>query len=355
MQIPNEIKSGYWKEGHVQGIAIDEAKGHVYFSFTTLLLKTDLAGNPVGSVKNLAGHLGCIVIDPERRRVCGSLELKHDAIGAGIINRTGWDPSAEDNFYLVSFDIDKIDRMEMDAEADGIMTAVWLGEVGDDYAADDPASGKKHRYGCSGIDGMAIGPVFGAAVDSPKKIMITYGVYSDLEREDNDYQVVLQYDPSVIDTYGRPLNQAEPHHNGPAVGEARYFAYTGNTVYGVQNLEYDAASRLWLTAVYAGRKEQYPNYSMYFIDGSAAPKAEVLKGRGGETGLVLTLADPAGVGGDTPGCRFAYGATGMYADGCGHYYFSNPLRNKEEKTFSSTVMKYKMDKTSPDVFVPCKD
>ena len=74
MQIPNTILSGAWKEGHVQGIALDEEKGFMYFSFTTILLKTDLYGNPVGSVKNLAGHLGCIVMDSERRRVCGSLE-----------------------------------------------------------------------------------------------------------------------------------------------------------------------------------------------------------------------------------------------------------------------------------------
>jgi len=337
---------------------VDTAKGYIYYSFTTQFVKSDLEGHILGSVNGLIGHLGCLTFNSADGKVYGSLEYKNDAIGRGILSMLGREPgSLVNGFYAAIFDVDRIDRMDMDAEKDGIMTAVYLRDVVADYEAaweteDGPG---EHRYGCSGIDGMAIGPVFGAAVDSPKKIMITYGVYGDLEREDNDYQVVLQYDPSVIDTYGRPLNQAEPHHNGPAAGEARYFAYTGNTVYGVQNLEYDAASRLWLTAVYAGRKEQYPNYSMYFIDGSAAPKAEVLKGRGGETGLVLTLADPAGVGGDTPGCRFAYGATGMYADGCGHYYFSNPLRNKEEKTFSSTVMKYKMDKTSPDVFVPCKD
>lgn len=355
MYIPNIIKSGFWKEGHVQGIAIDEAKGHIYYSFTTLLVKTDLDGNPVGSVKNLAGHLGCIVMDPDRRRVCGSLELKHDAIGAGIINRIGYDPSAEDNFYLVAFDIDKIDRMGMDAEADGIMSAVWMGEVAADYANDDPASGKPHRYGCSGIDGIALGPVFGASADSPKKFMITYGVYSDLEREDNDYQVILQVDPSVIDTYGRPLNQANQHHSGPAAVEARYFAYTGNTTYGVQNIEYDAATRTWLTAVYAGKKAQFPNWRMFFIDGTVAPKTETLKGRAGEEGLVLTLADPAGVGGDTPGCNFLYGATGMYADGRGLYYFSDPQRNKEEQTFGSIVKKYKFDKSSPDLFNLCEN
>lgn len=354
MNIPNTLFSNPWKEGHVQGIAIDEARGYIYYSFTTLLVKADFQNRIIGTVKNLAGHLGCITFDADRRRVCGSLELKHDAIGKGIINRTGWDPSAEDNFYLVSFDVDKIDRMEMDAETDGIMTAVWLGEVADDYKAVDAASGKEHRYGCSGIDGTAYGPVFGAPADSPKKLMITYGVYGDVERADNDYQVLLQYDPSVIDTYGKPLNQANPHHSGPAA-EARYFVYTGNTTYGVQNLEYDPYSRTWLVAVYVGKKAQFPNYAMYFIDGTIAPQQAELKGRGGEQGLVLTLAklgemSEAGI----PGSRFLYGSTGTYAVGDGTYCFSQPGRNKEEKTQWSTVVKYKMDKNDPQVFVACE-
>ena len=169
MKFPDKILSGYWKEGHVQGIAFDPEKGHVYLSFTTILLKTDLQGHPIGSVRRLAGHLGCITFDPERRRVYGSLELKHDAIGKGIIGRTGWDPSTEDNFYLVSFDIDKIDRMEMDAETDGIMSAVWLPDVAADYGAADPVSGAKHRYGCSGIDGTGLGPVPASLRTAPKR------------------------------------------------------------------------------------------------------------------------------------------------------------------------------------------
>nr|MBP7951722.1 DNA modification methylase [Verrucomicrobiales bacterium] len=42
------------------------------------------------SVVRLAGHLGCITFCPEDGNVYGSLEQKHDAIGAGIIRRTGW-------------------------------------------------------------------------------------------------------------------------------------------------------------------------------------------------------------------------------------------------------------------------
>ena len=97
---PRRIHSGFWPEGHVQGIAIDETGGYIYFSFTTILLKTDLAGNPVGSVRGIVGHLGCITFDPDRRRVYGSLELKHDAVGRGIMNRTGKEIAVEDAFYI---------------------------------------------------------------------------------------------------------------------------------------------------------------------------------------------------------------------------------------------------------------
>lgn len=353
MNLPNNILSGFWKEGHVQGIAVDAPKGHIYFSFTTILLKTDLTGKPVGSVKNLAGHLGCITMDSKRRRVYGSLELKHDAIGKGIIDRTGWNPSEEDNFYLVSFDIDAIDRMEMDAESDGIMRAVWLREVATEYAATDPVSGKKHHYGCSGIDGTGLGPVFGAAPDSPEKIMVCYGIYNEVNRTDNDHQVILQYDPDIFEKYGQALNQSQPHHNGPERAEQRYFLYTGNTRWGVQNLEYDPASRLWLTCVYNGRKESFTNFHMFLIDGAVAPRKAPLTGRDGEDGLQLTLAELGEAGMRAlRGSFFPLGSTGVASLGDGRFYFSNPVSNPEEKTFSSQVGLYRMDKTATQLFVP---
>lgn len=355
MHLPNKIISGFWKEGHVQGIAVDTDRGHVYYSFTTILLKTDLQGNPIGSVRNLAGHLGCITFDKKRRRIYGSLELKHDAIGKGIIDRTGWNPCEEDNFYLVSFDIDRIDRMELDAETDGIMSAVWLGEVAQKYAATDPVSGEKHHYGCSGIDGTGLGPVFGAGPDSPEKIMVAYGIYKQLDRNDNDHQVLFQFDPDVFATYGQPLNQATPHHSGPERAESRYFLYTGNTNWGVQNLEYDPHSRLWLVCVYPGKKESFTNFPMFLIDGAAAPVTQALTGRNGEQGKLLTLAQLGETGlHSIPGCRFPLGSTGVCALGDGRFYFSKPIDNKEEKSFCSEVTLYQMDKATEELFLPCE-
>ncbi len=354
---PSPVHSGYWPEGHVQGIAIDEAGGFIYFSFTTILLKTDLAGNPVGSVRGIVGHLGCITFDPDRRRIYGSLELKHDVIGRGIVNRTGKELAEEDAFYLVSFDCDSITSMNMDAEvtdAEGrsLMTALYLPDVAKDYAETDEASGKLHRYGCSGIDGTAYGPVFGQAPDSPKKIMVCYGVYSDVERDDNDHQVILQYDPAMLQEQGKPLTQAAPHHSGCPC-EKRYFFYTGNTSYGVQNLEYDPYTRTYLTAVYTGRKERFPNYPLFFADAAAAPADGELRGRGGERGLLLSPARPTTAVSETGGCWFGLGQTGVYAFGDGSYAFSRKLSRTEEsgaRAQASEVILCRLDGESDTVF-----
>lgn len=352
-KLPTSIYSGAYKEGHVQGIAIDKQRGYVYYSFTTMLLKTDMLGNPIGSVIKLAGHLGCITYDTEKNAVYGSLELKHDSIGAGIISRTGWDPSSEDSFYLVCFDCNAIIRMNMNAETDGVMKAVYLSDVVKDYTETDEVSGKAHRYGCSGIDGTGLGPVFGTTANSPKKIMIAYGIYGETDRDDNDYQVILQYDPSVIERFGQPLNQAAPHHSGPDCCEEKYFFYTGNTCFGIQNLEYDPYTENWFVAVYRGRKTDFDNYNMYFIDGKIRPNISVLSGRSGETGLVLTSA-LFGVKGKQKsirGAMFSYGQTGMVSMGDGTFYFSHHGSNKENHEFYTEINKYILDTKNDNLFL----
>ncbi len=349
---PTRLHSGWWPEGHVQGIAVDEAAGCVYFSFTTILLKTDYDGNPLGSVKNIVGHLGCIAFDPARRRVYGSLELKHDAIGAGIVARTGRALAEEDAFYCVSFDCDRITRMDMDAEGDSVMSAVYLPDVVRDYSERDEITGALHRYGCSGIDGTALGPAPGAPADSARYIHITYGIYGDITRSDNDYQVILAYDPAMFETYGRPLSQAAPHHSGPEA-TARYFFKTGNTVYGVQNLEYDPFTRTYLAAVYPGQKPAHPNDPLFFIDATVAPTPRPLDGRPGESGLCLTAAHPhPAVANAFGGARFELGQTGVYAFGDGRYAYSvQQDSRKEGRTLqASEVVLYRFDPDNPLVF-----
>jgi hypothetical protein len=245
-----------------------------------------------------------------------------------------------------------MDAEMVDARGKSVMTALYLPDVVKDYAETDEASGVLHRYGCSGIDGTAYGPVFGMPADSPKKIMICYGVYSDVSREDNDHQVILQYDPAMIEEWGKPLTQGVPHHRG-CLCEARYFFYTGNTTYGVQNLEYDPFTRTYLTAVYPGKKEKFTNYPLFFIDACKAPFEGELAGRGGERGLLLSAARLSDSVSELGGCWFSLGQTGVYAFGNGTYAFSHHLNRVEAsgvRTFASDAVLYRLGLAGESVF-----
>lgn len=354
MNLPNSIFSGAWKEGHVQGIAVDTQRGFVYFSFTTILLKTDLEGTPLASVDNLIGHLGCIAFDSETNRLYGSLELKHDVIGRGIMERTGIPLPEEDAFYLVCFDLDQLDRMGMNAETDGVVRSVYLRDVVTDYVCMDGLSGRLHRYGCSGIDGVSVGPIFGSGKNGPRKIMLAEGIRRELDRTDNDHQVLLQYDPSIFDQFGQPLNQQQPHHSGPESCESRYFFYTGNTNWGIQNLEYDPNSSYWFTAVYPGEKPEFENYSMFAIDGNIPARQAYLVGRGNETGLLLTSASIGSAENDSGiyGTHFDRGSTGIASLGNGTFYISHHGQNEDGTLQFTNVKRYQFDPNHPDWFLP---
>ncbi len=328
MYLPHSISVGGFKDGHVQGIAIDAKREYLYLSFTTRLVKVDLQGNVVGSVKGLAGHLGCIAYNYGDGRVYGSLEFKHDSIGKGILNNIGREDDITDGFYTAIFDVEKIDRDDMDAESDGVMTAVYLSEVYKDYSAEG------HRYGCSGIDGMTFAPEFGE--DGKQFLYVAYGIYSDPSRSDNDDQVILKYDISDWKSFERPLLQRSMHRIGPDAPDGKYFVRTGNTTYGVQNLEYDPQSRLMLAAVYSGQKPQFPNYSMFYIDCAKAPFI-----KDGLTRLSLArigLKDPStGI----CGSYFPYGTTGIASLGDGYFYVSHDFRN--DQGWGSDVFLYRFN------------
>ncbi|MFE4826587.1 hypothetical protein [Streptomyces sp. NPDC056672] len=299
--LPTAIDGGAWQSGHLQGMAIDRAKGHMYFSFTSLLVKTDLNGRPLGSVTGLTGHLGDLDFDARDGRIYGSLEYK-----------------AAKAFYIAVFDGDRITRMNMDAQSSGVVSTVHLQEVVKDYTADlngdgvfdgDTATTPDHRYGCSGIDGVAFGPAFdgGGGV----RLTVAYGVYANTGRQDNDHQVLLQYDVQGWKEYERPLTEDAPHTSGPAAPDGKYFAYTGNTTYGVQNLEYDEHSGDWLLAVYKGTKPGFPDYSLFVLDGSKAPIWGAVRGQDRpEQGLLLSLL-PRGLH-DAPSGVYGWESTGQY-------------------------------------------
>lgn len=320
-QLPLKINTGSWKGGHIQGIAVDRKREYIYCSFTTEFVKLDMEGNLIGSVRGFTGHLGCMAYNYEDGRVYASLEYKNDSIGRGILNHLGISGEIQNAFYVAIFDVDKITRPDMNAETDGVMTTVWLKDVVEDYLAvwEENGAEKKHRYGCSGIDGMTFAPAFEG---DGMRLLVAYGIYSDLERKDNDYQVLLSYRPEELQLYEAVLSADNIHASGPKHCEERYFVFTGNTTFGIQNLEYDAYTGNIFAAVYKGQKPEYPNYSMYVIDGSIKPVLKDLAGMDGEKGKVLALWETGLSENGISGCEFPYGSTGMISLGNGSFYFS---------------------------------
>ena len=323
--LPRHVSGGAWDTSHVQGMAIDTARQYMYFSFTTVLVKTDMSGKILGTVTGLTGHLGDLDFNDIDGRVYGSLEYK-----------------SQNAFYLAIFDVDKITRMGMNAETDGIMTAVYLPDVVEDFTATVGTDKKQYRYGCSGIDGVAFGPTFGKDASEPFSLMIAYGIFSDTSRTDNDYQVILEYDWHDLAPYEKPLSQKNPHREGLSA-KARYFAYTGNTSYGVQNLEYDAYTGDWFMAVYTGKKSTFPNFPLFVVDGSIAPvEGEIVGQPTPERGLLLTLKK----GGAThkqsgvTGWAFGYGSTGLVALDDGYFYVSHNSKKDGKQTCDAYLYRF---------------
>lgn len=353
--LPRAIHSGEQGPFHVQGIAVDLEKGYIYLSFTTKLLKMDLAGNLIGSVQGMTGHLGCLTRNPADGRIYGSLEYKDDAIGKNIRKTLDSDSSAQPEnqtgFYVAIFDPDRITRPDMDAEKDRVMTTVYIKEAVADYLAETENGGRTwdHRFACSGIDGVTFAPDFSGKSRDPY-LYVAYGIYGDTLRTDNDYQILLAYDVRRWKQYEQPLSQNNLHKSGPERPDHKYFVYTGNTNYGIQNLAYDPASGNCYAAVYKGKKSHFPNYTLFVIDGSQPVRKELLKGFDTPIeGECLSLLPEGNSTDNIYGWRFPWGTTGLCPIGEGYFYISHNARNKTTKQESTTVRLYKWtgDKDTP--------
>jgi hypothetical protein len=330
---PLTQNGGTWAAGHVQGIAVDMQGGYIYYSFTRLLAKYDFNGKLIGTLVGWTGHLGDLDFNPVDGKVYGSLEYGKDRA-----------------FYIAVIDASRLDRVGIEASKTEIFRTVYLPEVVDDYAAD--------RYGCSGIDGVGLGPAFGH-VDGPRYLTVAYGVYSDTGRDDNDHQVLLQYDISDWARYARPLNEADPHRSGPGTLQGKYFVRTGNTTWGVQNLSYDDSLQRWFMGVYRGKKQSFPNYLLFAIDARAQPQMRNLvgvpgpDGKGWEQGQLLELAAD-GLKDASTGVRGwnQKSDVGFQPVGQQLFYLSVNSGGKGAQTSDLTLMRWTADANQP--FVPVK-
>ena len=364
-----DISSGV--SSHVQGIAVNREKGEMYFSFTTRFIRTDLRGRVLGTIDRIQGHLGAITFRPEDGYVYASLECKDDEIGAGIAKKLGvpmWDGTYS---YVAIIDVAKVDRIGMDPENDPVFRTVCIKSAMDDYDASVrlPDGVRKHRFGCSGIDGVTVGPApagiyrTGALVsrvlDSPDYLYVACGIYGEADRPDNDYQILLCYPLEELKGYAQTVSFGTMHTSGPARPWRKYFVRTGNTTYGVQNLAYDPFTGYLLMTVYRGKKPQYPNYSLYAVDLAKPSFKARLEGVPYRTCKQLQLPLAAdGLLHEASGIRgwnVRWGSTGLFPLGGGYYLFSENYRGLETgiEGCRTHLMRWTGDPEHP--FAPVRD
>lgn len=344
---------------HVQGIALDTIHRCMYFSFTNRLVKTDYKGNIIGSVDNIKGHLGAIAFNPEDGLVYASLECKDDEIGRNIACKMHYriNPEEQSVFYIALFDGKNISKVGEKPEDSAIMRTVCIKEAVWDFRAFVGEGNKKvlHRYGCSGIDGVMFAPVIGQkAMTEHRMLYIGYGIYGDTTRTDNDYQVLLCYDPIELKNEARQIKWDTPHYSGPDKPLYKYFLKTGNTTYGIQNMAYDDKSGKVFIAVYKGKKAEYPNFPLFTFDINQQPILNTLnETHSQEKVLTISLSRAGEYQQGIYGWRFPWGSTGLCAIGNGCFYISRNWKSTDG-TQNCNARLYRFVNDPSVVFRPVK-
>lgn len=297
---------------HVQGMAIDTTARCFYLSFTTSLVKTDYEGNVLAQIDSIPGHLGCMTFDPSTRKLYASLECKDDEIGRGIAASLKSADYTEDvsKFYIAMFDVDRIEE--------------GVGKAMQTFPVTEAIADYKTRYGCAGIDGVTIAPQIGKKKGKPC-LYVAYGVYSDISRRDNDHQILLEFklDQFKAGKGGEKADAKASKHS------AKYFVYTGNTAWGVQNLCYDAKTGCIFMACYMGKKPEFPNFSLFAVPVNQKPVKKVLRGLeddGEHLSLALWQQGLLSTVKGIRGWRFSDATTGVCSLGDGTWFVSTPLK-----------------------------
>lgn len=317
---PLSLTGGNCEIKHCQGIAVDKKNEYIYFSYTRQIIKCNFDGDIVGSVTGFVGHLGDITFNEKDGKVYCSYDLPKIA---GIC--------------IAIFDVSKITKVGMKPTGDVVRTvnlkdpkrlfdATVTLKKKDSKTGQVTTTEYSHRYGVSGIDGITFGPDF--MKKSGKELLtVACGVLRDNGRDDNNYQVLFQYD--VTDwwtTYAKPYS-AKPHSSGPDKANGKYFLYTGNTSYGVQTMEYFDELNLWIINCYPGRKKSFENYTVFVVDGDVMPKYQKLKGQPKtDRQYVLSLYQDGehDEKNDIYGWYASYGVQGVAYMGDGLFYITRP-------------------------------
>lgn len=319
---PLSLTGGNCEVKHCQGIAVDKKNEYVYFSYTSQIIKCNFEGDIVGSVTGFGGHLGDITFNEEDGMIyCGHYLPGRTSMG------------------IVIFNASKITKVGMKPSSD-IVRTVTLKEPKQYYDASVTFEKKdkktkevtkttySHRYGVSGIDGVTFGPNF-FNKDGKELLTVACGIFSDTQRSDNNYQILLQYD--VTDwwnKYAKPYSMTA-HSSGPEKANGKCFLYTGNTKYGVQTMEYFDELNLWILNCYAGDKAQFENYNIFAIDADVKPVYQELKGQPKtDKQYVLSLYQDGShdTKNDIYGWHTRYGVQGIAYMGDGLFYITRPYK-----------------------------
>ncbi|MBR1868689.1 MAG: hypothetical protein IJ799_01330 [Bacteroidales bacterium] len=277
-------------ESHVQGVAIDTAARCFYLSFTTSLLKTDYEGNVLARIDSINGHLGALTFDGRSRKLYASLECKDDAVGQGIAKKLGRQAFTQEDskFYIAVVNVDRMEESAMER-----------------YEVEDACRDYRARYGCSGIDGVTIAPRIGRRNGRPR-LYVAYGIYGDPARNDNDNQVLLEYKLSRLKRGVKAPKRS-----------AKYFIFTGNTNWGVQNLCYDAPTGCIYMATYGSSKPEFGEFNLFAVPVRQKPVRKAPEGLDEKQECLETTARK---------WNFKDASTGVCSLGDGTWLVATPLK-----------------------------
>ena len=202
------------QDWHMQGFSKSET--HMYWSFTNSMVKTTLQGTMRCQVHVTGGHLGdCDYHDG--KVYCSYLK---DALPGHA-----WEDWTGFKIYVFDAeDLHIIDIINMD--------------ICDKYKA--ITCTPEDTRGFQAIDGVAIAP---DPVTGEDKMFVACALYTN-EKYSN--QIILQCDL-----------------NGKY--ETEYHIPTGNTVYGIQNLDYDAENKEFWFTTYGKAEEYQPKETLYCL------------------------------------------------------------------------------------------
>lgn len=201
---------------HMQGFS--SGNGHMYWSFTDSLIKTTMTGIVKWQVHVGGGHLG-------------DIDYHNGKIYASFMNNAlpGHEWADWSGYKLYVFDAEDLRHLE----------CINL-DICDYYKS--ITCTEEDTRGFQGIDGIAIAP---DPVSGEDKIFIACALFTG-ERYSN--QIILQFDM-----------------NGKY--ETEYHIPTGNTVFGIQNFDYDADNKEFWFTTYGSSQPYQAKDCLYCISG----------------------------------------------------------------------------------------